>query len=82
MAGGIFAGHDESGGEKIVLADGSIVKQFYGMSSATAMEKHSGGVAGYRAAEGKTVSVPYRGAVVNTIQVYMRKSSNDYLMIC
>lgn len=68
MAGGIFAGHDESGGEKIVLADGSIVKQFYGMSSATAMEKHSGGVAGYRAAEGKTVSVPYRGAVVNTIQ--------------
>ena len=27
---------------------------FYGMSSETAMNKHSGGVAQYRAAEGKT----------------------------
>ena len=34
---------------------------FYGMSSETAMRKHSGGVAHYRAAEGKTVETPYRG---------------------
>ncbi|ELJ8739457.1 GMP reductase, partial [Vibrio cholerae] len=27
------------------------------------MDKHSGGVAGYRAAEGKTVLLPYRGSV-------------------
>jgi GMP reductase len=38
------------------------------MSSDTAMNKHSGGVAEYRASEGKTVKVPYRGAVVDTVQ--------------
>ncbi len=41
--------------------------KFYGMSSATAMNKHAGGVAAYRAPEGKTVEVPYRGPVENTI---------------
>jgi GMP reductase len=33
----------------------------------TAMEKHNGGVADYRASEGKTVEVPYRGNVENTV---------------
>lgn len=37
------------------------------MSSTTAMEKHVGGVANYRASEGKTVEVPYRGEVISTI---------------
>ncbi|WP_281648827.1 GMP reductase [Parendozoicomonas sp. Alg238-R29] len=67
MLGGMLAGHDESGGE-IVEENGKTFKQFYGMSSSTAMDKHSGGVAGYRASEGKTVKVPYRGPVVNTVQ--------------
>ncbi|GMI03254.1 hypothetical protein TrLO_g3645 [Triparma laevis f. longispina] len=67
MTGGMFAGHDESGGELVVHEDGTKVKLFYGMSSATAMEKHSGGVANYRSSEGKTVSVPYKGSVSNTI---------------
>ncbi|GAA5216155.1 GMP reductase [Corallincola platygyrae] len=67
MIGGMFAGHDESGGE-LVERDGKQYKQFYGMSSATAMKRHSGGVAEYRASEGKTVSVPYRGPVIQTIQ--------------
>ena len=31
------------------------------------MNKHSGGVATYRASEGKTVKVPYRGTVQSTI---------------
>ena len=66
MIGGMFAGHDESGG-KTVERDGKVYRQFYGMSSSTAMDKHSGGVANYRASEGKTVEVPYRGPVVNTI---------------
>ncbi len=66
MAGGIFAGHDESGGELVAREDGSKVKLFYGMSSATAMEKHAGGVAEYRSSEGKTVAVPYRGPINNT----------------
>jgi GMP reductase len=42
-------------------------KQFYGMSSSTAMKKHSGGVAEYRASEGKVVEVPYRGPVSVTL---------------
>jgi GMP reductase len=67
MLGGMLAGHDESGGETIER-DGKTYKQFYGMSSATAMNKHAGGVAEYRASEGKTVEVPYRGAVVDTVQ--------------
>jgi len=41
--------------------------EFYGMSSDTAMEKHSGGVAEYRSSEGRTVRVPYRGAVRDTV---------------
>ena len=41
--------------------------QFYGMSSDTAMNKHSGGVANYRSSEGKTVSMPYKGDVENTV---------------
>jgi GMP reductase len=40
---------------------------FYGMSSDTAMNKHNGGVASYRSSEGRTVKVPYRGPVENTI---------------
>lgn len=65
MLGGMFAGHDESGGDSI-YANGKLTKQFYGMSSSEAMKKHSGGVADYRASEGKCVTVPYRGPVVAT----------------
>jgi GMP reductase len=67
MSGGLFAGHDESGGEMVTKENGDKVKLFYGMSSATAMGKHAGGVAEYRSSEGKTVSVPYRGTVHNTV---------------
>ena len=67
MLGGMLAGHDESGGERIER-NGKLYKQFYGMSSQTAMEKHVGGVAEYRASEGKTVEVPYRGEVETTLQ--------------
>ena len=42
--------------------------KFYGMSSKTAMDKHNGGVAEYRSSEGKTVSVPYKGPVENTVK--------------
>ena len=41
--------------------------EFYGMSSDTAMSKHHGGVADYRSSEGRTVTVPYKGAVKNTV---------------
>jgi GMP reductase len=68
MLGGMFAGHDESGGDLEVDDDGQKFKTFYGMSSTTAMNKYSGGVAKYRAAEGKTVRVKYRGPVNDTVQ--------------
>ena len=63
MIGGMFAGTDEAAGE--TTEEG---KEFYGMSSATAMVKHSGGVATYRAAEGKKVFVKEVGPVANVMQ--------------
>jgi len=63
----MLAGHDESGGE-LIERHGHPYKQFYGMSSTTAMDKHVGGVADYRASEGKTVEVPYKGRVEHTLQ--------------
>ena len=67
MLGGMLAGHDECGGE-IVERNGEKLQRFYGMSSRTAMELYAGGVAEYRAAEGKEVLVPYRGEVARTAQ--------------
>jgi GMP reductase len=67
MLGGMLAGHDQCEGN-IVEEDGVKYVTFYGMSSSTAMEKHSGGVAEYRASEGKTVRVPHRGDVTQTLQ--------------
>ena len=62
MMGGMFAGTDEAAGATVVR-DGKKYKQFYGMSSNTAMVKHVGGVAEYRSSEGKTVEVPHKGPV-------------------
>ena len=46
--------------------DGQEYRRFYGMSSKAAMERYAGGVAQYRAAEGKEVLVPFRGPVAAT----------------
>jgi len=67
MLGGMFAGHDESGGD-VVERDGQRYKRFYGMSSRAAMDRYAGGVAAHRAAEGKEVLVPHRGPVAQTAQ--------------
>jgi GMP reductase len=37
------------------------------MSSDTAMDKHHGGVASYRSSEGRTVKIPYRGKINDTV---------------
>jgi GMP reductase len=66
MSGSMFAGHDESGGELIEEGDKKF-KIFYGMSSANAMNKYSGGVAKYRSSEGKAVKIEHRGPVEETI---------------
>ena len=47
MLGGMLSGHDQSGGD-VIERDGKKYKLFYGMSSATAMNKHVGGVSEYR----------------------------------
>lgn len=67
MLGGILSGHDESD-QKVIEVDGKKFVEFYGMSSDTAMKKYKGGVAEYRASEGKTVRVPYRGSIHDSLQ--------------
>ncbi len=67
MLGGMLAGHDECEAE-IVEVGGERKMRFHGMSSREAMEKYSGGVASYRASEGKAVLLDYRGPVENTVQ--------------
>lgn len=67
MLGGMLAAHDECEGQ-IVEKDGKQFMLFYGMSSESAMNRHVGGVAEYRAAEGKTVELPFRGPVEPTIR--------------
>ncbi|MCD6048426.1 MAG: guaC [Gammaproteobacteria bacterium] len=66
MLGGMLAGHDECSGE-IIEKDGQKYKRFYGMSSAEAMIKHRGQVDNYRASEGKSVDIPYKGHVETTV---------------
>ncbi len=53
---------------KFLEKDGKKYRAFYGMSSKSAMDKYAGGVAHYRAAEGKTVLLEDRGPVEGTIQ--------------
>ncbi|XP_067389264.1 GMP reductase 2 [Emydura macquarii macquarii] len=67
MLGGMLAGHAESGGQ-LIERGGRKYKLFYGMSSEVAMGKYAGGVAEYRASEGRAVEVPFRGAVRRTVQ--------------
>lgn len=67
MLGGMLAGHDQAE-QTITEENGQKFVTFYGMSSDTAMTKHKGGVAEYRASEGKTVKIPYRGDITRTLQ--------------
>ncbi len=67
MLGGMLSGHDECAGETFEK-NGKTLMRFYGMSSTEAMHKHQGKVAEYRASEGRSVDVPYKGAVANTVQ--------------
>lgn len=82
MVGGLFAGCDECEGDwEYELEPGEdqdgnyewvegkkVALNFYGMSSQKAMEKYSGGVAEYRASEGKSAKVLYKGPIKDTVQ--------------
>jgi GMP reductase len=67
MLGGMLSGHDECLGETMEK-NGKKFKRFYGMSSSEAMHKYHGQVAEYRSSEGKSVDVPYRGAIADTVK--------------
>ena len=81
MLGGMFAGHTEGGGTIIdryfrseeVDRDGNPLierrqfVEFYGMSSKTANEKHFGGLQNYRSSEGRTVLLPLKPSLDDTI---------------
>lgn len=67
MVGSMLAGHDESEMERIQKNGKEYVK-YYGSSSEEAMLKHHGAVAQYRASEGKSVEVEYKGPVDRTLQ--------------
>ncbi|QCI24292.1 GMP reductase [Buchnera aphidicola (Muscaphis stroyani)] len=66
MLGGMLSGHNECSGE-IIEEKSKKFMLFYGMSSKSAMNLHTGGIAEYRASEGKTVKVPFRGSVYATV---------------
>lgn len=67
MLGSMLAGHAEGGG-KIIKEDKNKFIEFYGMSSKTANDKHFGGLSDYRSSEGRTVRIPYRGNIKDTVQ--------------
>ena len=70
MLGGMLAGHDESSGD-IVEENGVKYKEFYGMSSDKAQEKHYGTMASYRSSEGRVLKIPYKGPLENTVLDYL-----------
>ena len=66
-AGEYFLHNKEQGGYAPVIKMEKYI-QFYGMSSKSANDKHFEGLKDYRASEGRTVLVPYRGEIARTIQ--------------
>ncbi len=69
MLGGMLAGHTESmSEEQLENLPNSNKVAYYGMSSETAMNKYSGGIAKHRAAEGRVVEVEYKGDVKDTVR--------------
>ena len=63
MLGSMLGGHDESPGQEI---NGK--KLLYGMSSSIANERHCGGLADYRASEGRVTMIPQKGPIEKTLQ--------------
>ncbi|QCI20936.1 GMP reductase [Buchnera aphidicola (Hyperomyzus lactucae)] len=67
MLGGMLSGHNECEGE-IIEEKSKKYMLFYGMSSISAMNRYTGHIARYRASEGKTVKIPFRGSIDATIR--------------
>jgi len=73
MLGSMLAAHQENTDKENLVENysgeyvDSISVKVYGMSSNTAMEKHYGGKATYKASEGATSLIEYRGKIEDTI---------------
>lgn len=68
MLGGMLAGHDECGGNWIEEDGQRVAMGFHGMSSREALDKYAGGRKDYRAYEGRSVIVPHKGPVQETLE--------------
>lgn len=62
MAGSLFTGFNQSGGD-IIEKEGQEFKEVYGMSSSHAMEKYYGKKDEYKASEGNYTLVPLKGDI-------------------
>lgn len=71
MIGSQFAGTDEGGGKIEIDSNGNSNTIFYGMSSETAQEAHGSSLKEYRASEGRTIKIPYRGSIKPILQDYL-----------
>lgn len=68
MLGGMLSGHEECEAEWDCDNQGNKkFMRFYGMSSKEAMEKFNGGQCNYKASEGRSVKVPYKGLAEDTL---------------
>lgn len=70
MLGSMLSGTTECAGD-IIEVDGKQYKQFFGMSSNTAMDKFNGGRKRYKASEGRTTLIPVKGDVSHVIEEIM-----------
>lgn len=82
MLGGMLSGCDEADGDLVVknfstdeldemghrVVEQRKFKQYYGMSSKYAQEKHFGKFNNYRASEGRTKLIPHTGSLIDTIE--------------
>ena len=83
MLGGMLAGTDEAAGQRVERCietnflegdsdcfrkERKLYKEFYGMSSRLAQQKHFGGMAKYRTTEGREKLIPYTGPVAQVME--------------
>lgn len=83
MLGGMLAGTDEAAGKRVerlvqtdffepdgktLKTEKRLFKEFYGMSSQLAQQKHFGGMAKYRTTEGREKLIPYTGPVAHVME--------------
>jgi len=66
MLGTMLAGHEEADDYKLISKDNKYYMEFYGMSSYSAQKKH-GNVKDYRASEGRTILIPFKGSAAQTV---------------